>query len=209
MYKIICPNCTKENKFHSKSSTPAECSFCFASFDTSITVIEYIDDEREIAGLTIIYQIDQQRLEIPISQKIILGRENFGASILSKIFYNGKPVVSRKHCSIEYKDGLFYLLDEGSLNGTFYGLNKISCKNSPQVIENDSIFYIGQEPFLAKIKYKSPLEKDISENKKNEDDVSLLRLYRCNESGCGYESKEYMAICPNCNTYNSMVAVSE
>ncbi len=208
MRKIICPNCNRENKFHSRSNTPSECSFCFDSFDSSITIIEYNDDGREITGLTIVYQINQMQLEISTLHKTILGRENFGASIFSKIFFNGTPVVSRKHCSIEFKDDHFYLLDEGSLNGTFYGVNKISCKISPQVIENKSIFYIGEEPFLAQINYQERKQEALSVQAiESKDEVKVVKLYQCNEPMCGYESKNNVSICPKCNTFNSLIPI--
>ncbi len=152
-FNFICES-NHNNYFSDRNNPPIECSGCFEAFDFTKVVEVDKENDGEIVGLSIIYQITQQRLEISILHKSILGRENFGASVLSKILFNGKPVVSRKHCSIEFIDGKFYLLDEGSLNGTFYGVNKISCKNSPQVIEDKSIFYIGEEAFLAQINYK-------------------------------------------------------
>ncbi len=208
MLKIICPNCDKENTFQSRGNTPSECSFCFTSFPSSITIIETVDDSREIIGLTIIYQINQQRLEISTLQKTILGRENFGANIFSKILFNGKTVVSRKHCSIEFREGNFYLLDEGSLNGTFYGVNKISCKNSSQLIEDRSIFYIGEEAFLAQINYHEPKQEAASELTNEIIDKSkTIKHYRCR--GCGNNFKELSDDCPACDRYNSLIPVYE
>jgi len=208
MLKILCPNCNRENSFQSRSDIPSECSFCFDSFGSSITITETKEDGREITGLSIIYQITQQRLEISTLHKTILGRENFGANIFSQIFFNGKAVVSRKHCSIEFIEGNFYLLDEGSLNGTFYGVNKISCKNSPQLIEDKSIFYIGEEAFLAHINHQESKQEESPkvEETRNEE-VKAIKLYRCNESGCGHESQTFASVCPDCSTYNSLIAI--
>jgi ribosomal protein S27E len=208
MLKIICPNCEKENTFQSRGNTPSECSFCFTSFPSSITITEISDDGSEIIGLTIIYQINQQRLEISTLNKTILGREYFGASVFSKILFNGKPVVSRKHCSIEFANGKFYLFDEDSLNGTFYGVNKISCKNTPQLIEDKSIFYIGAEAFLAKINYQKSKQ---GESPKVEDaereEVKTIKQYRCR--GCGNNFETYSDDCPGCDRYNSLIPIYE
>lgn len=210
MLKILCPNCNRENLFQSRSNIPSECSFCFDSFVSSITITETKEDGREITGLSIIYQITQQRLEISTLHKTILGRESFGANIFAQVFYNGKAVVSRKHCSIEFREGNFYLLDESSLNGTYYGVNKISCKNSPQLIEDKSIFYIGEEAFLAHINYQDSKQEEsakIEEAKKGK--VKEIKLYRCNESGCGHETQTFISVCPTCRTFNSLIPIYE
>ncbi len=208
MLKIICPNCDKENTFQSGGNTPSECSFCFTSFPATIAITETADKGREITGLTIIYQINQQRIEISTLHKTILGRENFGASVLSKIFFNGKPVVSRKHCSIEFNNGKFYLLDEGSLNGTYYSINKISCKTSPQVIEDKSIFYIGEEVFLAHINYQeSKQDESPSVQEVKQEEAKTIKQYRCR--GCGNNFETFSDDCPKCDRYNSLIPIYE
>lgn len=210
MFKIVCPNCERENQFQSRSNTPAECSFCFETFNSDIQVEEITAQGAEVTGLTIIYQITQQRIEISSLHKVILGRENFGQDVFSKIHFNGKPVVSRKHCSIEFKEGNFYLLDEGSLNGTFYGVNKLSCKSTPQIIEDKSIFFIGEEAFTASINYKELKQTEniiVAEHKT--EDVKAVLFYRCNESVCGFESQSFIPVCPSCSTYNSLIPIYE
>lgn len=208
MRQIICPNCDKENTFQSRGDIPSECSFCFTSFPSTITITETADDEREIKSLTIIYQINQQRIEISTLHKTILGRENFGASVFSNIFFNGKPVVSRKHCSIEFTNGKFYLLDEDSLNGTYYSVNKISCKNTPQVIEDKSIFFIGEEAFLAQINYKEQKQEAIPQSTKEIiNDLKTIKQYRCR--GCGNNFDEFSDDCPVCDRYNTLIPIYE
>jgi len=164
---------------------------------------------KEIIGLTLIYQINQQQIEIHTAQKTVLGRESFGSNVLSNIFFNGKVVVSRKHCSIEFKENKFYLQDEGSLNGTYYGVNKIDCRNSPQVIENESLVYLGEEPFLARIRFKLPEKIAQNEPFPPQDALKIVRKYKCNESSCNFESETPQSVCPNCDTYNSMFPVYE
>lgn len=206
MLKIICPNCEKENTFQSGDDIPVECSYCFTSFPESVTTTETTGDDREIKSLTIIYQSNQQRLEIPISQKTVLGRENFGSSLFLGILKNGKPVVSRKHCSIEFVNGKFYLRDEDSLNGTFYGANKISCKNNPQVIEKNSTFFIGQEAFFAQINFKEPKQEEESDTTRHVSNESKsIRQYRCR--GCGNNFDEFSDVCPECDRYNSLIPI--
>lgn len=202
MHKIICPSCNKENIFNNRNEASSECTFCWKSFPENVSISELPDENREIVGLTLVYQIKQHRLEVSTLHKTILGRENLGASLFSTIFFNGKPVISRKHCSIEFIDGNFYLLDEGSLNGTYYGVNKISCKNAPQIIENKSILYIGEEPFFAQINFKTPEINEITAKAINEE-LKKIKGYRC--KACGSEFNEYLLTCSTCERYNTLI----
>lgn len=207
MLKVICPNCKAENKFQNRNSILSECTFCWEPIPDGVEIIGE-EDNQEISGLTIINQITQQRLIIPDGEKVILGRNNYGANVFSQILFNGKPVVSRKHCSIEFKDGNFYLLDEGSLNGTFYGVNKLSCKGSPQVIEDNGIFYMGEEAFIAQINFKDEIKnKDMGTTVK-EVEIHAIKLYRCNDQNCsGYESPTSFDVCPVCGAYKNIIPV--
>lgn len=209
MLKLICPNCNAENKFSNKNKIPSECTFCWEPIPDGVE-IEDVENKREINGLTIIYQITQHSLNIPITGKVILGRDNFGASLFSKILFNGKHVISRKHCSIEFKDGNFYLLDEGSLNGTYYGVNKLICKDAPQIIEDKSIFYLGEEAFIAQINFKDDgQDKDLDIEAK-ESETRNVKNYRCNDQNCsGYESSEPFDVCPVCGAFKNIISVYE
>jgi hypothetical protein len=158
-----------------------------------------------VAGLTLIYQINQQRIEVPAEGQTTLGREGFGSEVLGKIFFNGKPVISRRHCSIRFCEDHFYLSDECSLNGTFCGLSKADCKAAPRLIEDESLVYLGEEPFLAKIRFAPAPARAGAAVPPPVDEAP--RLYRCNEPGCSFESPEQPAVCPNCDTYNSLKPV--
>jgi pSer/pThr/pTyr-binding forkhead associated (FHA) protein len=207
MFKIICPHCNKENTFQNKNNIPSECSFCWESIPEYAQIIEQ-ENNKAIAGLTLIYQINQQRIEITTLHKIILGRKHFGADVLSNILFNGKPVVSRKHCSIEFKDGNFYLLDEGSLNGTFYGVNKLKCKESPQKIEDGGIIWMGEEAFIAQINFKKEDKTELKEQEdmiKEKEDVKNIKQYRCR--ACGSNFEKFTDDCPNCDRYNSLIPI--
>jgi len=208
MQKFLCPYCNKENILESTDNIPHECSYCCEKIDQSVDIYEVLDNGPKITGLTITYQINQQQLEISILHKTILGRKNHGAELFSKIVYNGQPVVSRKHCSIEFINGRFYLLDENSLNGTYYGVNKTSCKNSPQIIKDKSIFFIGEEAFLAQINYGDHEQNRTSRSTNdNTNETKKIKQYRCR--GCGKNFDEYSEDCPNCNRYNSLVPIYE
>lgn len=209
MLKLICPNCKAENKFHNRNSIPSECTFCWEPIPEGIEIVGE-EDNKEIIGLTIIYQITQQGLNIPASDKVILGRGNYGANVFSQILFNGEPVISRKHCSIEFKDGNFYLLDEGSLNGTFYGVNKISCKGSPHIIEDKRIFYLGKEAFIAQINFKDEIQNQgLAETAKGLE-TKTIKLFRCNDQNCsGFETSEPFDVCPVCGAYRNIIPVYE
>lgn len=201
-YNFICEN-GHANLFTDKNNPPVACSDCSVAFEEERVVEVEANDTREVTGLTLIYQIDNQRLEISTLHKAILGRENFGASIFSKILFNGKPVVSRKHCSIEFKEGQFYLLDETSLNGTFYGVNKLSCKDTPQIIEDKSIIYLGQEAFLAQINYRETKpQSQEKEREATQEVVRIIKRFRCNEPNCGFETETEVRYCPKCKAKN-------
>ena len=209
MFKIVCPNCKAANKFHNRSSIPSECSFCWETIPEGIEIDDE-EDNQEIIDLTIIHQITQQRLNVPAATKVILGRDNYGANAFSQILYNGKPVVSRKHCSIGFKDGNFYLVDEGSLNGTFYGVNKLSCKDSPQIIEDKSIFYLGEEAFIAQINFKDEIPIENLATVTKEVETKTIKLYRCNDQNCsGYESPDSFDVCPICGAYKNIIPIYE
>jgi hypothetical protein len=205
MSEMVCPSCGKESSFDSGASSPVECPFCFEEIDRSVIPKVHKVDQ-EVAGLTLIYQINQERLEIPALGKTVLGRDGFGAGMLSKIVFNGKQVISRRHCSIEFRENNFYLQDEGSLNGTYYGTEKIDCKRSAQIIQDESLVYLGEEPFLAKVQSRRT-ERPVENKSPTEETVPSPRKYRCNESMCGYETESPPKICPQCKAFNSFVSI--
>jgi pSer/pThr/pTyr-binding forkhead associated (FHA) protein len=215
MYKVICYNCLSEVTFSDPKSMPKECPYCFETIDASVPVTEIPITTGIVDSLTLIYQINQQKIIVLPAGITFLGRENTGAETLKNILCNEKPVVSRKHCSIEFKDNKFFLKDENSLNGTFYGVNKINCNNNPQLIENNSMIFLGQEAFLAIIKYKvtAPITQttdstQASSNEKKEDGKETLTIkkrYRCKD--CGAEFDTWSQECPKCETYNGLVEI--
>ena len=209
MVKIICPNCQSENIFLSKDDIQPECENCFEQFKQPIVFHNCEDADIEIESLTIIYQKTQEKIKIMKGDKVILGRENLGKEIFTAILSNGKPVISRKHCSFEFKNHKFILSDEGSLNGTYYGINKLDCSKNVHVIEDNSIIYIGEEVFLAKINFENKKAK-VVEIISKEENIRKVKLYRCNDQNCsGYESEKIFELCPICNSIKSSIAIYE
>lgn len=194
MADVVCPSCRKE--ISSNDEPVSECPFCF----------EVIPAAGVITGLTFVYQMNQECIHIPASGKTVLGRDAAGSHVLSKILFNGKQVISRRHCAIEFRDNKFYLEDQGSLNGTFYGLNKVDCKDVPHMIKNGDLIYLGEEPFLATIQISqrtTPADKDIPVHEER-----VTTRYRCNESICGIEMEQPPAVCPQCGAFNSFVGIT-
>jgi pSer/pThr/pTyr-binding forkhead associated (FHA) protein len=206
-YNFICEGGRHDNFFSDKSNPPEECQSCFEKFDLKNVVETEDQNQKDPVSLTIIYQLTQERLEIPNVQKTLLGRNNTGSEIFSKIRSNGKPVISREHCSIEYKNGKFYLLDEESMNGTFYGVNKITCKNCAQLIENNSVFYIGEEQFLAILNYGEEVKSEVIDAPPRIRENTIPKSFRC--SKCGTEFEVKTEDCPNCERYNTLIPIYE
>jgi rubrerythrin len=204
--EVACPNCGKGVAAGNGASAPLECPFCFEEFDPSAAAPAGAKGAERVSGLTLTYQINQQRIEVPAAEKTILGRGSFGANVLANILFNGKQVISRRHCSIEFRENKFYLKDEGSLNGTFYGANRADCKREAQVIENGGLVYMGEELFLARIRFAEDVAR-------GGDDIAPrpapARKYRCNEPNCGFESEKPETVCPACKTFNSLIEIYE
>ncbi len=219
MFQIICPSCSNKNLFEKAENKPVECSFCFTTFDNTLKVDEISDGNKEkiegnqeekksiLVGMRLIYQQNSESIMIN-GNMCVLGRENTGAQLLSAIRINGKQVISRKHCSINLVNGKYYIKDEGSLNGTFYGVSKIDCSKESQLIENNSIVFLGKEAFLVQFLYEEPKESLISHTVETPKPSPKPKKYRCKE-GCGFESETYVDICPKCMSSNSMVAIYE
>lgn len=205
MLQIKCPVCKNIHTFANSSQKPAECQFCFTNFGEDM-VPEVVPDVPNLLpiGLKLIYQNTSECIDIKINYTL-LGREHLGSELFNNIRCNGKPVISRKHCSISFTDGKFLLKDEGSSNGTFYGVSKIDCKLHVCEIEHNSLIFLGKEAFLAQLVFPEKTKKTghttVAETPK-------IKKYRCNQ-GCGFETETYVDICPKCYTSNSLIEVTE
>jgi len=206
MYRIICPQCSNPNNFETEQSRPEECCFCFTVFNQDIAVHEIPDQSKgKLTGLKLVYQQTSEFIEIN-GESNLLGREHIGSQLLSNILVNQKQVISRKHCSINLQDGKYYLKDEGSTNGTFYGVSKIDCLKEAQLIENNSILFLGREAFLAQHVYEEVKESQAEIQAEKEEQTTKPVKYRCKER-YGFESKAYLEICPKFMAMNSLVEI--
>ena len=110
MYKITCDFCGNKHLFKTKEEQPKECAnqACQNSLEgLEVKELENIEDNeatKTINGLKLIYQKTSEEVILNTEPKIILGRQNFGSEVLSKI-----KQVSRAHCSIELTDNQFHL----------------------------------------------------------------------------------------------------
>jgi pSer/pThr/pTyr-binding forkhead associated (FHA) protein len=85
------------------------------------------------------------------------------------------PLVSRAHCRIEERNGLAMIYDEGSLNGTYLGRNRVA--SAPLLPE--SIFSVGPLSFRIDYVYPGPtdsLPTMILAEPRPEDDLNDTRL---------------------------------
>lgn len=208
-YNFICEN-GHPNIYADKEFPPFACTICSVSFEENrVQEIEQTY-EGKITGLLLTYLKTDEKITIPLEKegdKILLGRAHHGSDVFTKILiFNGQkmaPVISSLHCSVTFSEGRFRLSDEGSTNGTFYGVNKLDCKNGSHTIENKTILYIGREEFFAEVIYaettselQAPLSAQLPENERS------ILLYRCNEPLCGYESPTLIPYCPKCKARN-------
>jgi hypothetical protein len=200
MFKIVCDFCGNENKFSTLEQRPKECSnlACQNSLENleivSIEDNEELEQPMKIVGLKLIYQKTSEEITLKTEAKIILGRQNYGSQVLSKI-----EQVSRAHCSIEFTGNQFIVKDLGSTNGTFTGLgdDKINCRE-PQALKDKDFLVLGQEVFLIQlIKAEDRTEQVAIEN---EVEVNEPLKILCTECSCVLQ--QLPCSCPDCGTWN-------
>ncbi|MDD3877227.1 MAG: FHA domain-containing protein [Bacteroidales bacterium] len=206
MFRIICPDCKHNNDFKSQENKPTECYFCFNSISSSMEVIEIPDYETlQVSGLTLIFQSTSETIHID-TESCILGREHTGSEVMKKIMSSGKHVISRKHCSLQLSNNIYFVKDEDSFNGTFVGIDKKECKTSLLAVNDGDLLYLGKEAFLIKYVYKKSDEIETENQEKLKPAEVRLKKFRCNQ-GCGYETETYTEMCPKCFTCNSLIEV--
>jgi hypothetical protein len=203
MYKIICDFCGNENRFSNRNERPKECSNqACQNLLENLEVITIEDKEEEVVvveqpkkiiGLKLIYQKTSDEIQLKTEPKIILGRQNFGSKVLSKI-----KQVSRAHCSIEFADNQFIVKDLCSTNGTFTGLgdDKVNCLE-PQILKDKDFLVLGQEVFLVQLLKEGTTELETTEI---EPVLNKLTEILCTECSCIL--KELPCSCPECGTWN-------
>jgi pSer/pThr/pTyr-binding forkhead associated (FHA) protein len=204
MPTLTCPDCRKSADYDGSTGT-VECSYCGEDFVQESATDLVGATPKEINGLILTYQINSEKIRVPVSGETILGREGFGANVLSKISFNGSRVISRKHCSIQFHDGAFYIRDLGSVNGTFCGDSRASCEIA-RVIEDGSLIYLGEELFRARIDYGRRMETISNQVTK---EIERPTVYRCNDPNCSppYEADNIpkTKVCPRCGSFDKFV----
>jgi pSer/pThr/pTyr-binding forkhead associated (FHA) protein len=199
-YQIECANCGQQYQFTDLSQRPAKCEHCLNPLDSEPVkpLAEPVTTQAaitagKIAGLILIYQKTGEKIEIKNVTEVILGRENFGQQVLSKV-----PQVSRRHCQLKIQDNQVWVTDLDSMHGTYIGVDKINCKTQPDsALRHNDYLYLGQELFLVNINYR------VKEKPKKV-------VYRCRN--CGFEAENFdmsQKICPNpqCKKYGTIEKV--
>jgi Zn-finger nucleic acid-binding protein len=199
MLEAYCSNCNELIVIHDENKI--ECPKCFGIDLDNISKVKQdekdfdVEKNNEVIGLELVYQKTLKKITVPKS-KVILGRENMGASLFSKIKVNGNPVISRSHCSLEFdsRTNKYMIEDLGSLNGTF--VNDKECVNKV-VIEKNSIIKFGRELFVSKYLYKSIQPVDASNNTIEADkNIEIVFTYFCPDCSKHFKKDGF---CPDCD----------
>ncbi len=207
MKRLLCNNCGHYTDFPSPDSKPLECQFCFSEFDEKTEITEMDAVYNAQCTLKLIYQKTGQIIELKGSKHYILGREHIGKEVFAGIKSFSKPVISRTHASITYAEGSFSIKDENSLNGTYVGVENLSCKAQPHKIENNSIIYFGKEVFLVQIE----INPDNTHNneapvKTDKEEINQVpKVYFCINCGLQLGVVPSNNICPKCSSFRSFV----
>lgn len=208
-WNFICVN-GHSNIFDDLHAPPSQCAICAMDYDSDFVRSTSLD------GIVLICQKTAGEIPIPNqSSKIILGREGVGAEVLSRLLNEiGQPVISREHCSITFHSQMVTIKDENSMNGTYVGEQKISCKSSPQIIHHDQFIFLGRERFLVQFQYTGVEKAESAENAesanigngnilKSHEAKPMNLSFTCRICATVYEQKH--DICPNCDSYQSMM----
>lgn len=215
MYKVRCEYCKEDLILGDMNDKPAICSHCNTPLE-GCRVVAMVDvrpgddlmSDQIPEGLRLVYQTTGEKIIISHALETILGREQVGAEVFGKI-----PQISREHCKIEFIDNQYLVTDLNSINGTFTGISKNDCRVNPrQVLDDNSLLYLGREPFLINITHKSynstqpghittvPMNKAVeSEPRKNQ-------IHKC--MSCGKEVLEKVDVCPHCQTFGTIEVFS-
>ena len=216
MYKIVCDYCGEEIIFEEASQKPETCPNCNSFFDKikpqkvfesteSRTEDQIKNTEQQLCtGLTLVYQKTGDIIHVD-QTKATLGREAFGADVLGDI-----AQISRKHCVVEFIDNQYKVTDLGSFNGTFAGTLKINCRENPQqVLNNNDLIFLGQEPFLVQLHFEDQPSMAAGDVSTRHDDKIIddtqpdqrrSVIYRC--KNCGKDYKYKKDICEECGTFS-------
>jgi DNA-binding response OmpR family regulator len=105
----------------------------------------------KVAGIpkqAIVLWIGDQQLVLPQTRSVVLGRvgresTSTEVSVDLNDFHAYKLGVSRQHVRVEQKEGLVYITDLGSTNGTFLN-NSMIASHTEQLVQNGDVIRLGQ-----------------------------------------------------------------
>jgi hypothetical protein len=207
MYKIICDYCFETSIFERLDAKPAQCKNCNSPLghlkaelmDAKTTGL--IFDDPDIA-LCLTYQKTGERIIIPYSDTIILGRQSTGKSLFEKI-----PQISREHCKIEFIGGQYLVTDLNSLNGTFVGSLRRDClKHQKELLIDNDVLYLGREPFMVNINPDAAHTKNAESQKAATEDFEPLS-FKC--KACGKVHAMNLMICDECGSYGQIEPLTD
>lgn len=197
---LYCINC-EENVNVSEASNP-ECPNCWGDDfkEAEVTDLDNdVNDERVVKSIELIYQSNFEKIKLDFSNNIqVLGRGFVGSEVLSKIMANNRPVISRKHCQIEFKpnENSFFVQDLNSTNGTFVDDKSALTE---VLLKDQSVLKLGREIFVASFIYEEISKKENnSENTIIESEVikEIPAAFYCPDCSSNYEDNGY---CPDCD----------
>ncbi len=207
MYKINCDYCFESYFFEKLDEKPADCKNCNSPLDhiepelVDAESPEVVLDDQDIV-LRFTYQKTGERISIPFSDTIVLGRQSAGKSVFEKI-----PQISREHCKIEFIHGQYRVTDLNSLNGTFVGSSRRDClKHQKEVLTDNSVLYLGREPFLVSINLDAANTKITKNLSAAADDFDALR-FKC--KACGKVHAMNLMICDECGSYGQIEPLTD
>ena len=97
----------------------------------------------------LVHSLDGKKFNLPSKPQILLGRLDQAGKIFPDIdltFIDQEKKVSRKHAHILTKNNTFFLIDLGSVNGTF--INTIKCDQDKEyAIKNNDTLVFGELSF--------------------------------------------------------------
>lgn len=199
MNSLYCINC-EENVTVSEASIP-ECPNCWGDDfkEAEVTTVNNnLSDNRSVKSIELIYQSNFEKIKLDFSNNIqILGRRFVGSKVLSKIMVNNGPVISGKHCQIEFKanENSFFVQDLNSTNGTF--VDDKNAKNEV-LLEDQSVLKLGREIFVASFIYEE-ISKNVDDSEKVIIETEVIKeisaVFYCPDCSANYENDGYCSEC--------------
>jgi pSer/pThr/pTyr-binding forkhead associated (FHA) protein len=200
MDTLYCINC-EENVSVSNISSP-ECPKCwgddFKEAEAS-TINNTANEGRVVESIEFIYQSNFEKIILVFFNHIqTIGRDSVGSEMLSKIMVNNRPVISRKHCEIEFKpdENSFFVQDLNSTNGTFVDEKEAS---TAILLKDQSILKLGREVFVASFIYGEQVNNEEDSAKISTNDevkVAIPNVFYCPDCSSNYDNDGY---CPECD----------